>query len=269
MTHPPVITRFAPSPTGHLHLGHIYSALTARDFASQHGGKMRLRIDDIDHTRCRPAFTQAIYDDLNFMGIAYDGEVLVQSERIEIYSQTLLQLKERGLIYPCFLTRQELDGLLQAPHNTDTLISSEEATTRKAQGSMPAWRLRMEAIRPLINDSLTFIEDGNPPQKIDLDAIGDVVVARKDISASYHLSVVIDDAASGVTHVTRGQDLKDSTPLHRLLYELLDLPPPIWRHHALITDDEGMRLAKRDEATSIVSLRQAGLTPQDIARLVK
>jgi glutamyl-Q tRNA(Asp) synthetase len=262
-----VITRFAPSPTGELHLGHIYSALRARGLADDHGGEMRLRIDDIDHTRCRPNFTQGIYDDLEFMGISYDGPVLVQSARMEIYNQALLELKKQEFIYPCFLTRREFDELLSAPHNTDQMLSEDEINHRTTRGEMPAWRLRMEEIRPRAQ-GLTLIKTGHDPEKVCLDAIGDVVIARKDIGTSYHLSVVLDDDASGVTHVTRGDDLKSSTPLHRLIYHLLDLSPPVWAHHPLITDSDGKRLAKRDHARSIASLRQSGMSSPDIMALI-
>lgn len=269
-----VVTRFAPSPTGRLHLGHIYSALMARQYADAHGGEMRLRIDDIDHTRCRDEFTQAIYDDLDFMGITFDGEVKFQSQRKAIYQAALDDLKSRGLIYPCFLTRRELDALLSAPHhdaqpprNTDDLITHEDATMRADRGDQPAWRLRMEAIKP-IAQGLSYTEDGEEPITVDLDAIGDDIMARRDIGTSYHLSVVLDDCDGGITHVTRGEDLKPSTPLHRLLYHLLDLAPPIWQHHSLITDRNGQRLAKRDDAIAISTLRAEGLKRDDILALL-
>jgi glutamyl-Q tRNA(Asp) synthetase len=245
---------------------------------------MRLRIDDIDHTRCRHDFTQGIYDDLEFMGIAYDGAVLMQSKRMEVYQDALLKLKKRGLIYPCLLTRREVDELLSAPHgeaaahggaaphieevrNTDEIITQDEGRRRQEKGTNPAWRLRMDAISPLAR-GLTFTEDGEGVQDVRLDAIGDVVVARKDIATSYHLSVVLDDAASGVTHVTRGQDLRPSTPLHRLIYHLLDLPPPCWSHHPLITDEDGRRLAKRHQSQSIASLRKDGMNRHNIFELL-
>lgn len=277
MTTPPTITRFAPSPTGQLHLGHIYSALFARARADADGGKMLLRIDDIDHTRCRDEFRRTITDDLSFMGIKTDGPVMVQSNRLDRYQTALEDLKDRGLVYPCFLTRRELDGLLsaphgiQAPHNTDQNLSGDEAEMREAMGDAPAWRLRMDAVRPLA-EGLYYTEEkqGELPLKLDQlsDVDGDVVVARKDIGTSYHLSVVLDDADSGVTHVTRGNDLKDVTPLHRLLYHLLGLDVPIWCHHPLITDDTGKRLAKRDHARSIAQLRDSGMTAADIHQIL-
>ena len=271
----PVITRFAPSPTGRLHLGHIYAARFARDFADKHGGEMHLRIEDIDHTRCRDIYYDGIYEDLDFMGLGFDGPVMIQSQRMAVYQAHLDRLKARGLIYPCHLTRRELDDLLSAPHgpssgrlvsNTDQLISAD-GTAERAARSAPAWRLRMEAIRPLIQ-GLTYQEHGQPPQVVDAAALGDAIIARKDIATSYHLSVVIDDAETGVTHVTRGSDLQDQTPLHRLLQSLFDLPETIWHHHPLIADKYGKRLAKRDEALSIEALRNSGRSATDINNLL-
>ena len=274
----PIVTRFAPSPSGLLHLGHIFSAGFARDFATSHNGEMRLRIEDIDHTRCRPEFYQAIEDDLAFMQIPYDGAVMVQSDRMAIYQSHLDQLKAKGLIYPCHLTRRELDNLLSAPHdnpqkpasiitNTDQLIADDDFAERASQGQSPAWRLRMEAIRPLIKN-LDYHEHGQKPQKIDPDEWGDEVIARKDIGTSYHLSVVIDDAEQGITRVTRGADLKQQTPLHRILQVLMDCPETIWAHHPLIADETGKRLAKRASSQSIASLRDQGFDRQQIITMM-
>ena len=273
----PVVTRFAPSPTGLLHLGHIYSAGFARDFADSNNGEMRLRIEDIDHTRCRAEFYQAIEDDLAFMQTPHDGAVMVQSDRMAVYQSHLDQLKSKGLIYPCHLSRRELDNLLSAPHapqqstpiiaNTDQLISEDDFAERASQGQSPAWRLRMEAIRPLIKN-LDYHEHGQKPQKIDPDEWGDEVIARKDIGTSYHLSVVIDDAEQGITHVTRGADLKPQTPLHRILQVLMDCPETIWVHHPLIADETGKRLAKRASSQSIASLRDQGFNRQQIITMM-
>ena len=277
MPTPRTITRFAPSPTGQLHLGHIYSALFARARADADGGKMLLRIDDIDHTRCRDEFRDGITDDLAFMGIKTDGPVMVQSDRLDRYQTALEDLKDRELVYPCFLSRRELDSLLSAPHgiqaprNTDQNLSNDEAESRAAMGDAPAWRLRMDAVRPLA-EGLYYTEEQQGALPLELDQLshisGDVVIARKDIGTSYHLSVVLDDADSGITHVTRGNDLKDVTPLHRLLYHLLGLDVPIWCHHPLITDDAGKRLAKRDHARSIAQLRKAGMTAAQIQQIL-
>ena len=277
MPTPRTITRFAPSPTGQLHLGHIYSALFARARADADGGKMLLRIDDIDHTRCRDEFRDGITDDLAFMGIKTDGPVMVQSDRLDRYQTALEDLKDRELVYPCFLSRRELDSLLSAPHgiqaprNTDQNLSNDEAESRAAMGDAPAWRLRMDAVRPLA-EGLYYTEEQQGALPLELDQLshigGDVVIARKDIGTSYHLSVVLDDADSGITHITRGNDLKDVTPLHRLLYHLLGLDVPIWCHHPLITDDAGKRLAKRDHARSIAQLRKAGMTAAQIQQIL-
>ena len=282
MDNKPVITRFAPSPTGRLHLGHVYSAMVARQIADAGDGQMLLRIEDIDHTRCRDEFYDGIYEDLAFMGIDYDGDVVIQSKRMDVYQTYLDQLKARDLVYPCYLSRRELDHLLSAPHdtplaqdkkngaspvNTDRLISKDDADERAGQGQEPAWRLRMEAIKPLVH-KLYCYEVGEDPILIDLDQLGDVVIARKDIGTSYHLSVVIDDAESGVTLVTRGKDLKNQVPIHRLLQYLLDLPDICWSHHPLVTDQRGKRLAKRDDATSIEELRRQGHNRQDILTML-
>lgn len=262
MPPPATITRFAPSPSGHLHLGHLHAALEARRHADEQGGEMRLRIEDIDTGRCDPAFTEAIYEDLDFMEIAWDGEVMVQSERMPDYAAALDRLKAGELIYPCFLSRRELDALLTAPHqpvaNTDRLIDQGLAAERREQGDEPAWRLRMEAIRPLIG-ALDYNDRRHGRQKVELDAIADTVIARKDIATSYHLSVVVDDAAQGVTVVTRGADLIASTPIHRLLQVLLDLPETDWLHHDLVLDDTGRRLSKRFHALSIRAMRATGM----------
>ncbi len=271
------ITRFAPSPTGHLHLGHIYAALWARQRANEGradkgranetAGKMLLRIEDIDHTRCRPPFYDLIFDDLDFLGIAYDGEVWRQSERLDIYQNYLDDLHNRGLVYPCYLSRRELDGLLSAPHNTDTALPPSSVAERIERGENPAWRLRMEAIIPLIS-GLTYSDHSGKRYEIAAESIGDVVIARKDIGTSYHLAAVIDDGLSGVTLVTRGADLLGSTPLHRILQHLLGFPEVVWDHHPLITDDAGNRLAKRAASQSIQQYRSKGLDRRTILSLL-
>jgi len=266
-----IITRFAPSPTGYLHLGHIFSALEARRFADAHQGEMRLRIEDIDHTRCRDEYRAAIPEDLEFMGIRIDGPVITQSARMEDYRKTLLELQERELIYPCYLSRAELDGLLSAPHqppvNTDILIDPALKADRVARGDAPAWRLRMDAVRSCVGD-IHFHDIRLGDQPVDLAGIGDAVIARKDIGTSYHLAVVLDDAAQGVTVVTRGADLLPSTPLHRLLSVLLNLPETRWLHHPLVADSKGRRLAKREDALAVRQLRASGMSRGDILNLL-
>ena len=270
----PVVTRFAPSPTGALHLGHFYSAYFSRALADLYQGQMRLRIDDIDFTRCKPEYTDQIFDDLAFMGLSYDGDVLMQSTRGNRYQDALTVLKDRGYIYPCSLSRREIDALLSAPHgrqqitrNTDQLLKNEGDTT-----SNKAWRLRMDYIcRDITSLSVVDLGEDNIPTtiEVDLDQLDDVVIARKDIGTSYHLSVVLDDNDSGVSIVTRGNDLKAATPIHRLLQYLLDLDETKWAHHTLITDDAGIRLSKRDASKSIQQYRKDGYSAEDIQTLIQ
>ena len=295
----PVITRFAPSPTGPLHLGHAYAAKVAHDLASQSGGKMILRIDDIDHTRCRDIYTAQIFNDLDWLGLNWYGSAIDpqsgrnaprQTQRMPAYQAALKTLQGKGLVYPCYLSRRELNELLSAPHaplasqiditipaatpalviaNTDQLLSKREQARRHAAGHGAAWRLRMDAaIDMALNgddgetlswfDHLAGRQIANPAQ------FGDVVIARADIAVSYHLSVVIDDALDGVTLVTRGNDLAASTHLHRLLQALFALSVPDYCHHALVLDQAGKRLAKRDSAHSLEMMRQIHDDPSSI-----
>ena len=269
-----IVTRFAPSPTGALHLGHVYSALFARHWADRHDGEMRLRIDDIDFTRSQDQFKDLIFEDLAFLGIPFDGEVMVQSKRQDRYQSALKYLEDQEFIYPCTLTRRELNELLSAPHGGNMIIRNTDQFKRSAEDigrNNTAWRLRMDNIVKTI-PALSYTEwrDGSSCEEIsiDLDRLDDVVVARKDIGTSYHLSVVLDDADSNVSVVTRGNDLEESTPIHRLLQVLLGLEETVWAHHELITDDEGKRLAKRDSAQSIQFYRQNGLTAEEILRKI-
>ncbi len=300
----PVITRFAPSPTGLLHLGHAYAAKVAHDLASQLGGKMILRIDDIDHTRCRDIYTAQIFNDLDWLGLNWYGSASDaksgsnaprQSQRMPAYQAALKTLQDKGLVYPCYLSRRELNALLSAPHappasqidratpaaapasvitNTDQLLSKKEQARRHAAGQGTAWRLRMDAAIDMALsrndgsvhngktlswfDHLVGWQIANPAQ------FGDVVIARADIDVSYHLSVVIDDALDGVTLVTRGNDLAASTHLHRLLQTLFALSVPDYCHHALVLDQAGKRLAKRDSAHSLEMMRQIHDDPSSI-----
>jgi glutamyl-Q tRNA(Asp) synthetase len=264
------ITRFAPSPSGYLHLGHAFSAFEARRLADSDGGEMRLRIEDIDAPRCDPRFEAAIRDDLAFLKIPWEGPVLVQSQRMDAYQHALDTLRKRDLIYPCHLARRQLDNLLSAPHprNTDRLIKTDEPPVQSDEDQQPAWRLRMDAIEPMLR-GLDFTDNRIGSQPIDFTTIRDEVIARKDIATSYHLSVVVDDAASGVTLVTRGEDLLPSTALHRILQELLGLPETRWWHHPLITDKQGRRLAKRDNDLSLQNLRDQGHDRNAILAMVE
>ncbi len=268
----PAHTRFAPSPTGELHLGHAFSAC----FATKAGGGLfTLRIDDIDHTRCKPAFTEQIFDDLAWLGLRWREPVRYQSDRFNAYKEALETLIKLELVYPCFLSRKEVDTLLSAPQNTVTkntiakeAISADERLLRENSGMSPAWRLRTAAAVEKTGLMTWYDVESDNDIPIDLTGFDDVVIARKDIGTSYHLSVVIDDAMDEVTLVTRAEDLKPSTHLHRLLQELLGLRTPDYLHHQMLTDSSGQRLAKRDNSTSISTLRRAGLTARDVLRMM-
>lgn len=269
-----VVTRFAPSPTGRLHLGHAFSAIQAHDFARARGGRFLLRIEDIDSTRSRSAHVEAILADLTWLGLAWDDEVVFQSRRLDRYHAALDDLKVRELVYPCFCTRadiaREIDAAGSAPHGPDgpiypgtcrSLIAAGRATR---MGEPHAWRLDMSkavaATGPLAwRDDLAGVQAADPA------AFGDVVIARKDAPSSYHLAVTVDDGAQGVTNVVRGADLFAATHVHRLLQALLGLPTPVYRHHALLTDDAGTRLAKRHDAPTLEALRLAGVDGRALA----
>lgn len=277
-----VVERFAPSPTGLLHLGHAYSALTAHDAARAAGGRFLLRIEDIDRPRCRPAFEAAILADLRWLGVDWDTAPMRQSERGGAYAAALDRLQAMGLLYPCACTRADIAAALSAPQEgADGPLYPGTCRVRPgvgADGRRVALRLHLDRALAAAGDGLWLHEIGAGPQgqtgRIPLDGamlrarLGDVALGRKDIGVSYHLCVVVDDAAQGVTHVTRGEDLFEAAALHRLLQALLGLPAPVWRHHRLIRDPAGRRLAKRDDARSIASLREAGATPADVRRMV-
>ena len=266
-----ITTRFAPSPTGLLHLGHAASAWFARERAQ--GGRFLLRIEDIDQGRCRDAFIAAIFEDLAWLGLSWEAEVRRQSLHFHDYAKALDALGARGLLYPCFCTRADIKEMAGAPQGPDgplypgtcRHLSAGEREERRAAGKPFALRLRMdEAIRqagPLIwHDAAAGQQVARP------DLFGDVVLARKDIPASYHLAVTWDDALQNVSLVTRGMDLFPASHLHRLLQALLDLPVPLWHHHPLLKGADGKRLAKRDGAPSIRSLREAGISPEEVRR---
>jgi len=269
-----ITTRFAPSPTGRLHLGHAWSAIQAHDLARERGGRFLLRIEDIDGTRSRPEHVRAILDDLAWLGLDWDGAVAFQSQRLDLYQAALDRLKAAALVYPCFCTRAEIAREIaaagSAPHGPDgptypgtcRALGEDERAARIAEPH--AWRLDMaKAIAtagPLEwHDELAGLQVADPA------AFGDVVLARKDAPSSYHLAVTVDDAAQGVSHVVRGRDLFAATHIHRLLQALLGLPTPIYRHHALLTDANGNRLAKRNGAPTLESLRFAGVDGSALA----
>lgn len=279
-------TRFAPSPTGRLHLGHAFSALTAFDAARAAGGVCLLRIEDIDQTRCKPDFEAGIYEDLTWLGLDWPRPVRRQSDHFSDYARALERLARAGLVYRCFKTRKEIaEEIDRAPHHPgegpegliypgpDTPMSEAEEADRLAGGEAYAWRLSLNACREALGaryDALSFIEEGEGPEgehgqiAARPDLLGDVILARKDVGTSYHMACVHDDALQGVTHVIRGQDLYFATHLHRLLQELLGLPVPVWRHHGLLTDETGRRFAKRDRSLTLQALREAGAAPQDV-----
>jgi glutamyl-Q tRNA(Asp) synthetase len=276
------VFRFAPSPNGELHLGHALSALTDYALCRQAGGRFLLRIEDIDRTRCRPEYEAGIYRDLAWLGLAWEEPVRRQSGHMDDYAAALKKLEARGLVYPSFMSRAEIAAAssnLSWPRDPDGAplypagdrdLDPAEAEARIAAGIPYAWRLRMdEAVAKA--GPLSWREEGDGPSgevAADPAAWGDVILARKETPTSYHLSVVADDAAQGVTHVVRGRDLYAATAVHILLQKLLGLPSPVYHHHRLITDAAGRKLSKSDRDTSLRALRDKGLTPADVRRLV-
>ena len=268
-------TRFAPSPTGLLHLGHAYAAGFAHHEAKKAGGEFLVRLEDIDGTRNRPEYEEAIFADLAWLGLAWEEPVRKQSQHFADYRAALDQLQALGLLYPCFCTRKEIQaeiaGAAQAPQGPDGPLypgtcrsrSLAEREDRIASGAAYALRLDIAKATQLAgNDDLHWHDLAHGKFIAQPQIFGDVVLARKETPASYHLAVVVDDALQGITLVTRGEDLLSATHLHRLLQALLRLPVPEWKHHRLITDEQGKRLAKRDNARSIQSLRESGWTPE-------
>ncbi|MBX7210511.1 MAG: tRNA glutamyl-Q(34) synthetase GluQRS [Verrucomicrobiaceae bacterium] len=275
-----VVTRFAPSPTGWLHLGHAFAALFAHAQAARAGGRFLIRLEDIDPTRVRPEYESAIYDDLAWLGLTWETPVRRQSEHFDDYRRALAKLSALGVLYPCFCTRKEIQDEIaragQAPHGPDGPHypgtcrgrPAAEAADRVAGGQPYALRLDVTKAASLAGHALHWADLDRGMQKADPAVFGDVVLARKETPASYHLAVVVDDAIQGITLVTRGEDLFEATHLHRLLQELLRLPVPQWRHHRLISDEAGRRLAKRDDARSLRALRELGWTPERVREAV-
>jgi glutamyl-Q tRNA(Asp) synthetase len=278
-------TRFAPSPTGYLHLGHAFSALSAFDRARAAGGRFLLRIEDIDATRARPAFEAAIHEDLAWLGVDWETPVRRQSEHMADYHAALDRLRADGLLYRCFRTRREiLDAIASAPHGPGEGVDGavfrgaplppDEEAARLADGRPFAWRLSLDAAARKLGGfgGLAFDERGAGSAgerglvPIDPAREGDVILARKDVGVAYHLAVVVDDALQGVTDVVRGADLLDATHVQRLLQALLGLPTPVYRHHRLLMGEDGRRLAKRNGAPALRDLRADGVSPADIRR---
>lgn len=275
-------TRFAPSPTGPLHLGHAYSALLAADMAARHGGQFLLRIEDIDQSRARPAWEAQIYDDLHWLGLSWPEPVMRQSDRLPRYSAALAQLSAMGLTYPCSCNRADIEAAAGAPQEGVPQFGPDgrlypgtcrnrDRTKATAQDVI---RLDMAAALDRL-PRLSFIETSEElggeisldPEAL-LTGVGDIILVRRNMGSSYHLSVVVDDADQGITHVVRGADLFSSTQIHVVLQALLELPTPQYHHHPLIRDEAGKRLAKRDDARAIAKYREDGASPSDIRRQV-
>ena len=277
-----MVTRFAPSPTGYLHLGHAYSARMGFDAARRHGGTFLLRIEDIDQTRCRPEFVDGILEDMHFLGLRFPTPVRKQSDHMADYEAAIQKLLALDVLYPCFCTRAEIAAELQAaqsapqdgaqaapiyPGRCRSLVP-EEAATRMSQGHNYALRLSTEKTERRLRDlgrwPLDFFDTHHGTVAVSPSLVGDVVLARKEVRTSYHLAVVVDDAIQQVTLVTRGEDLFLSTHVHRQLQALLDLPTPRYAHHPLLRDVDGERLAKRRGSESIRSLRQKGMSADEM-----
>jgi glutamyl-Q tRNA(Asp) synthetase len=267
------VTRFAPSPTGRLHLGHAHSALVGWHAARAAGGRFLLRIEDIDAARCREAFVGAILEDLAWLGLDWDGAVRRQSEHMEDYRAALARLDATGLLYPCFCTRAEIAEATTAPHGpsgatypgTCRALAVPERERRIAEGR--AYAVRLDMARALeATGPLDWVDERAGRVAADPLAHGDVVLARKDTPTSYHLAATVDDALQGVTLVTRGEDLFAATDVHRVLQALLGLAVPRYRHHKLLTDARGRRFAKRDDALTLAALRESGRTPAEVRR---
>jgi glutamyl-Q tRNA(Asp) synthetase len=285
----PPVFRFAPSPNGYLHLGHAFSALLNFDLAQRAGGRLLLRIEDIDPARCRPEYEEAVYEDLAWLGIRWEAPVRRQSEHLADYRRALETLSAQGLVYPAFESRAEITRLVAVretdgpwPRDSDGAplypgsakqLSAAERARLVASGAPYALRLDMAAAIARAGD-LTWTEQGEGPDgktgvvTANPQAWGDVILARKETPTSYHLSVVVDDALQGITELVRGQDLFHATGVHRLLQRLLRLPEPAYRHHRLIRDAAGHKLAKSTASTGLRELRAAGMTPSDVRRAV-
>ncbi len=272
---PGLVTRFAPSPTGYLHLGHACSALTAFRAAQSAAGRFILRIEDIDATRCRPAFEAAILEDLTWLGLTWEQPVRRQSEHMADYRAALDRLIERGLAYRCFRTRKDvLEAMASAPHGPEEafrgapLAAADEAA-RLAAGEPFAWRLSLDAAKAALGPAwseLDFVDAGAGRVKARPERAGDIVLARKDVGVAYHLAVVHDDALQGITRVIRGEDLFEATHIQRLLQALLGLPTPAYSHHRLLIGADGKRLAKRDLAETLREIRAKGASAAEVIR---
>lgn len=285
-TRPQTRTRFAPSPSGYLHAGHGYSALTAHDFARACGGAFVLRIEDIDLSRCRPEFDAAILEDLAWLGLEWEEPVRRQAEHFDEYSEVIARLTDEGLTYPCFCTRKdiaaEIEAAVSAPHGPDgphypgtcRALSEDQRQARTAAGEPFALRLDIKkaaehlqtahALPLHFSELIALTSEDERVRAVDPHLFGDIVLARKDIPTSYHVSVVLDDHLQNISHVIRGEDLREATHIQRVLQALLGFDPPKYFHHPLVRDEAGRRLAKRDKDLTLRALREKGLSPEDI-----
>lgn len=275
-----MLTRFAPSPTGYLHLGHAYAAKFAYDLARNQDGQFLLRFEDIDTTRVRDDYYGAIEEDLTWLELSWQGSPIRQLARLPLYMNALGKLKSLGVVYPCFCTRreiqQEIESMGNAPHGpegalyprTCAKLLEMERSERLDSGQPHCWRLNARLASEMTGP-LTFDDAVKGKKSVDLSLLGDAVLARKDIATSYHLAVVVDDALQGITDVTRGEDLLVSAHVHRTLQCLLGFDVPLYHHHRLVMDQSGKRLAKRDDALSIRALREQGRTPADVFEMIE
>lgn len=276
------ILRFAPSPNGHLHLGHAYSALFTAGWAARMNGRFLVRIEDIDLARAKPEFTQAIFDDLSWLGLEWEHPVMRQSDRFDAYEDAFQRLMRMGVLYPCFCSRAEIaeaasgkdpDGAPLYP-GTCRGLSDDEIASRLERGDPVQYRLATDVAYDMTGPLSYSICQPSPSDRPQIrfarpERWGDVVIKRKDIPTSYHLSVVIDDAAQGITHITRGRDMEAATDIHVLLQFLLGLPTPLYTFHRLILDDQGHKLSKSLQSMSLKALREEGWTPADVRRAVR
>ena len=270
----PLKTRFAPSPTGYLHLGHVLSAYTAWAWAKANNAQFILRIEDIDTTRCKDIYTDAIMRDLEWLGLDWQGEVIKQSERFELYKGAITTLQNKGLVYPCFTTRKEISN---HPHTIggDGIIypgiwrnaSQQQIDAQMAVNTPYCQRLKIDSAYSACQTH-SFIDSAQGTIIVDASICGDVVICRKDVPTSYHISVCLDDNAQGITHIIRGKDLFEQTHIHRILQGNLGYSAPLYTHHDLITDDRGKKFSKSDKSLTIKDLRECGHSPEDVLRMV-
>lgn len=277
-TEPAPVTRFAPSPTGHLHKGHAFAALKAWRFAQKSGGRFLLRIEDIDFNRCQVANTEQILEDLKWLGLEWETPVRIQSQNLDDYRAAADKLNIGGFLYPCFCTRKDIEREIEAaggaPHGSEGPVypgicrdlSDDEKQSRIEEGQSHALRLDLQKALQTIGQDLSWSDSENGRQIATPQTLGDAVIVRKDIGTSYHLAVVVDDGLQGITDVVRGVDLFESTHLHVVLQHLLEIHTPNYHHHKLLTDKDGNRLAKRNQSITLKSLRESGLTLEDLLR---